>query len=133
MMCPFSVARAIRRDMNKRRRHKRIIISGSATLQFTKKGESQTIQTLIANISLQGIGLYSYSSIKVGTCVSITTLFVAPDGGLKTDSIEGRVVSSRKIGKTHFLGIQLDREIDAQNQPSLFKHLQNDLTTDMSN
>jgi c-di-GMP-binding flagellar brake protein YcgR len=119
--------------MNKRRRHKRIVISGSATLQFTKKGENQTIQTLIANISLQGIGLYSYSSIKVGTNVSITTLFVAPDGRLKTDSVEGRVVSSRKIGKTHFLGVQLDKEIDSRNQPSLFKHLQNNLATYVSN
>jgi len=101
-------------------------------LQFIKKGESQSIQTLIANISLQGIGLYSYSSIKVGTSVSITTLFIAVDGRLKTESIEGRVVSNRKIGKTHFLGIQLDREIDAQNQPSLFKHLQGVLMTEMA-
>jgi hypothetical protein len=118
--------------MKKRRQHKRIIVTGSATLQFIKKGESQSIQTLIANISLKGIGLYSYSSIKVGTRVSITTLFVALDGRLKTDSIEGRVVSNRKIGKTHFLGILLNREIDARNQPSLFKHLQGVLTTEIA-
>ena len=112
------------------RRHKRIIVSGSATLEFKKKGEIQSIQTLIANISLQGIGLYSYSSIKAGTSVSITTHFISLDGGLKTDSIEGRVISYRKIGKTHFLGIQFDEKINAQNQPSLFKHLQNILQTD---
>ncbi|MFZ3137145.1 MAG: PilZ domain-containing protein [Thermodesulfovibrionales bacterium] len=116
--------------MINRRQHKRIIISGSATLEFNKKGEIQSIQTLIANISLQGIGLYSYSSIKVETSVSITINFISLDGGLKTDSIKGRVINIRKIGNTHFLGIQFDEEIDAQNQPSLFKHLQNILPTD---
>jgi c-di-GMP-binding flagellar brake protein YcgR len=116
--------------MINRRRHKRIIISGSATLEFNKKGEIQSIQTLIANISLQGIGLYSYSSIKAGTRVSITARFISLDSGLKTDSVEGRVVSNRKIGHTHFLGIQFDEEINAQNQPSLFKQLQNILPAD---
>jgi c-di-GMP-binding flagellar brake protein YcgR len=109
--------------MKNRRRHNRILISGSATLQFIKKGGIQSIQTLIANISLRGIGLYSYSSIKVGTSVSIAAFFISSDGGLRTDSIEGRVVNDRKIGNTHFLGIQFDEEINAQNQPSLFEHL----------
>jgi c-di-GMP-binding flagellar brake protein YcgR len=116
--------------MINRRQHKRIIISGTATLEFKKKGEIQSIQTLIANISLQGIGLYSYSSIKVETSVSITINFISLDGGLKTDSIEGRVINIRKIGKTHFLGIQFDEEINAQNQPSLFKRLKNILPID---
>ena len=116
--------------MINRRRSRRIIISGSATLKFKKRGEIKSIETLIANISLKGIGLYSYSSIKVETNVSITTNFISSDGGLKTYSIEGRVVSNRKIGHTHFLGIQFDEEINAQNQPSLFKHLQNILPAD---
>jgi c-di-GMP-binding flagellar brake protein YcgR len=113
--------------MINRRQYKRIIISGSATLEFKN---IHSIQTLIANISLRGIGLYSYSSIKVETSVSITINFISSDGVLKTDSIEGRVVSNRKIGKTHFLGVQFNEEINAQNQPSLFKHIQNILPTD---
>jgi len=116
--------------MINRRRYKRIIISGSATLEFEKKDEIQSIQTVIANISLRGIGLYSYSSIKVGTSVSITTNFISLDGGFKTDSIEGRVINNRKIGNTHFVGVQFNEEINAINQPSLFKHLQNILPTD---
>lgn len=116
--------------MINRRQYKRIIISGSATLEFKKKGEIQSIQTLIANISLRGIGLYSYSSIKVETSVSITINFISLDGGLKTDSVEGRVINNRKIGNTHFLGIQFDEEINAQNQPSLFKHIYNILPAD---
>jgi c-di-GMP-binding flagellar brake protein YcgR len=111
--------------MINRRRSKRIIISGSATVKFKKKSEIKSIQTLIANISLRGIGLYSYSSIKAGTSVSVTTHFISLDGGLKTDSIEGRIVSNRKIRNTHFLGIQFNEKINTQSQPSLFKHLQN--------
>jgi c-di-GMP-binding flagellar brake protein YcgR len=116
--------------MMTKRKHQRITIAGSATIGFKKRGGSQSIQTLIANISLQGMGLYSYSSIKAETTVSISTNFISFDGGLKTDSIEGRVVSNRKIGKTHFLGVQFHEEINALNQPSLFKHLQNILPTD---
>ena len=116
--------------MINRRLHKRIIISGSATLKCKKKGEIQSVETLIANISLQGIGLYSYSSIKAGTNVSVTTHFISVDGRLKTDSLEGQVVSNKKIGKNHFLGIRFDEEINAQDQPSLFRHLQNTLPMD---
>jgi len=113
--------------MISRRQYKRIIISGSATLEFNN---IHSIQTLIANISLRGIGLYSYSSIKVETNVSITIIFISSDGVLKTDSIEGRVVSNRKIGKTHFLGVQFNEEINAQNQPLLFKQINNIISTD---
>jgi len=113
--------------MISRRQYKRIIISGSATLEFKN---IHSIQTLIANISLRGIGLYSYSSIKVETSVSITINFISSDGVLKTDSIEGRVINSRKIGNAHFLGIQFNEEINAQNQPLLFKHINNILSTD---
>jgi c-di-GMP-binding flagellar brake protein YcgR len=109
--------------MRNRRWYKRIVVSGNATLKFKKRGEIKSIQTLIANISLTGIGLYSYSSIKVDTKVSVATNFISFKGRLKKDSIEGRVVSNRKIGYTHFLGIQFDEEITAQNQPSLFKRL----------
>ncbi len=116
--------------MINRRRHKRFILSGIVTLEFKKKGKTQSIQTVIANISLGGIGLYSYESIEVKTSVSITTNFISIDGGLKTDSIEGRVIRNRKIGNTYFMGIQFNEEINAKNQPSLFKYLQNILPID---
>jgi c-di-GMP-binding flagellar brake protein YcgR len=116
--------------MINRRRHTRISIAGSATLEFTKKGKIQSIQTMIANISLRGIGLYSYSSITVATRVSITTTFISLDGGLKTDSVQGRVISNRKIGDTHFIGIQFDEEINDKNQPALCKYVRNSLPID---
>jgi hypothetical protein len=112
------------------RRHTRVPISGLATLVFEEEGEIHSIQTAIANMSLPGIGLYSYNSIKVKTGVSMTIDFMSADGIFKTNSIEGCVISNKKIDNTYFIGIQFNEEIDAQNQPSLFKHLQNILPTD---
>lgn len=109
--------------MRNRRWYKRIVVSGNAILTFKNRGVTKSITTLIANISMRGIGLYSYSSIKVNTKVSITTNFISFRGRLKKDFIEGRVVSNKKIGYTHFLGIEFDEEISAEKQPSLFKRL----------
>ena len=113
--------------MINKRRYKRVPISGIAALVFEEKGEIHSIQTVIANISLQGIGLYSYNSIKVKTCVSLTIDFISADGVLKTDSIEGCVICNKKIGNTYFMGIQFNEEINAENQPSLFEQMQKNL------
>lgn len=116
--------------MLNRRRYTRVPISGLAALSFEEEGKVHSIQTVIANISLRGIGLYSYNPIKVKTSVSITINFISADGVLKTDSIEGCVIRKVKIDNTYFIGIQLNEEINAQNQPSLFKHLQHIFSTD---
>jgi c-di-GMP-binding flagellar brake protein YcgR len=112
-------------NMINKRRYTRVPISGLAALVLEEKGEIHSIQTVIANISLRGIGLYSYNSIKVKTSVSITINFISADGILKTNSIEGCVIRNKKIDNTYFIGIQFNEEINARNQPSLFKHLQN--------
>jgi c-di-GMP-binding flagellar brake protein YcgR len=112
------------------RRHTRVPISGLTALVFEEESEIHSIQTAIANISLRGIGLYSYNSIKVKTGVSITIDFISADGVLKANSIKGCVICNKKIDDTYFIGIQFNEEINAQNQPSLFKHLQNILPTD---
>jgi hypothetical protein len=117
--------------MRNKRRHKRVLMSGIATLKFKEKGESHLIQAVIANISLQGTGLYSYDSIKVRKCVSITINFISVNGEIRTDSVEGRVIFKKKIGKTYFIGIQFHEEINAKNQPSLFDHIQGTITWDV--
>jgi hypothetical protein len=116
--------------MKDKRQYERVPISGLAALVFEEGGENHSIQTVIANISLRGIGLYSYNSIQVKTCVSITIDFISADGVLKTGSIEGCVMCNHKIDNTYFVGIQFNEEINAQNQPSLFKHLQISFQTD---
>lgn len=114
--------------MENRRLHKRILITGIATLEFEEKGVYSIVQSSIANISLKGIGLYSYSSVKEKTPLSITINFISLNGEIKTESITGYVVFKKRIGKTYFLGIQFSQEINAQNQPSLFDHIQKSLS-----
>jgi hypothetical protein len=116
--------------MRNKRQYTRVPISGLAALVFKEEGEIHSIQSVIANISLRGIGLYSYNSIKVKTCVSITINFISADGVLETESIEGCVIRKEKIDNTYFVGIQFNEEINAQNQSSLFKHLQNIFSMD---
>ena len=115
--------------MVNKRKHKRVPISGTATLEFKDKGETQSIQTMAGSISLGGIGLYADDSIEDDTNVSITIDFISVDG-IKTDSIEGCVKYSRKIGNIYFMGIQFGEEVNPKNQPLLCEHIQKSLTWD---
>ena len=114
--------------MRDKRQHKRVLISGIASVEFEEKGVTRLIQAVIANISLQGIGLYSYDSMKVKKFVSININFISINGEIKTDSVDGFVIFKKKIGKTYFLGIQFLEEINAKKQPSLFDHIQKNLS-----
>ena len=105
--------------MINKRRNTRVPISGIATIEFKDHGKIHSIQTVIANVSLQGMGVYAYNSIAIKTDASITITFVFSDGSLRTDSITGRVVNNKKIENTYFIGIQFHEEIDPENQPYL--------------
>lgn len=109
--------------MINKRRNTRIPISGIANIEFKDQGKIHSIQTVIANISLRGIGVYAYNSMKIKTDVSITINFVFSDGSLKTDSLTGHVISNKKIDNTYFMGIEFDEEIDPENQPFLLEYI----------
>ncbi|MCL5022231.1 MAG: PilZ domain-containing protein [Nitrospirae bacterium] len=109
--------------MNKRR-HKRVPISATATLRFKEGNETQSVQTMAASIALGGIGVYSDNPVEIETDVSITIDFISSDGMIKSSSTEGRVVYDKTIGTMHFIGIQFDEELNAENQPALYEHLQ---------
>jgi c-di-GMP-binding flagellar brake protein YcgR len=111
--------------MTNRRKHIRVPIFGTATLKFEDRNTIQTMQTLPANISLGGIGLYSNNSIEMGTDVLITINFVSLYGEARTASIEGHVIYNNKIGDTSFLGIRFNEEINFKNEPSLYEHAEN--------
>ena len=115
--------------MINQRRHKRVPITGTATLKFEDKGEIKSIQTMTVNISLGGIGLYSDDPIEDDTDVSITINFISVDG-IKTDSIEGCVVYNKNIGGIYFMGIQFNKELNSENQPALYEHIQKILIWD---
>lgn len=115
--------------MTNRREHKRVPITGIATLKFENKGKIQSIQALPGSISLGGIGLYSDDPIEIDTNVLLTINFISIDG-VKNDSIEGHVIHYKNIGGTYFMGIQFNEEINSKNQPSLYEYLQKILTWD---
>ena len=109
--------------MINKRRNTRIPISGIANIEFKDQGKIHSIQTVIANVSLRGMGVYAYNSMKLKTDVSITINFVFSDGSLKTDSLIGRIISNKKIVNTYFIGIEFDEEIDPKNQPFLLEYI----------
>jgi c-di-GMP-binding flagellar brake protein YcgR len=111
------------------RRHKRVPITGTVTLTFKDKNEFRSIQALLCSISLGGIGLYADEPIEDDTSISITINFLSFDG-IKTESIEGRVVYSRNIGDIDFMGIQFKEEINSENQNLLYEHMQKILASD---
>ena len=98
-------------------------MTGTAMVKFDNK-DSVTIKTTTGSISLGGIGLYSDDPIEIDTNVSITINFITVDG-IKSDSIRGRVTHNKKIGDIYFLGIYFSEEINRENQPSLYEHIQN--------
>jgi len=109
--------------MINKRRNTRIPISGIANIALKEHGKIHSIQTVIANISLRGIGVYAYNAIKTKTDVSIAINFLFSDGSLKTDSLTGHVINNKKIDNTYFIGIQFDQDIDPKNQPFLSEHI----------
>jgi hypothetical protein len=114
--------------MINKRKYTRVPMAGTAVVKFEVKGYV-TIKTTISTISLRGIGLYSHEPIEIDTNVSIAINFITV-GGIKGDSIKGRVKHSKKIGDIYFLGIYFNEEINSKNQPSLYQHIQSILTWD---
>jgi hypothetical protein len=113
--------------MINQRRHKRVAITGTATLKFEVRGEFRSIQALPGSISLGGIGLYADDPIEDETDVSITINFISVDG-IKTDSIDGYAVYSKNMEGIHYVGIQFNEEIKPENHSILYEHIQNILT-----
>ena len=112
-----------------KRKHKRFPITGTATLQFEDEGKSRTIPAVLTSISTVGMGLYTNNPIEANKQVSVTINFISIDG-IEDSVIEGSVVFNRDIGNIHFVGIQFNEYVNPQNQPVLFKHIQNILAFD---
>lgn len=94
---------------------------GTATVQVLK--ENTVIDTTIADISFSGIGLYSSAPIGKGKKVMIKISFINRSGKVCEDTATGRVDWQLKFSKTYLIGISFAEELNATNQPMLFKHL----------
>lgn len=102
------------------RRHQRYPISATADIRIKDENNS-SIDTLVANISKSGLGLYSYVSIPDGTPVSIELSFIGIKG-LEKDTIEGNIIHSSKLGSLYYGGVLFDEGINAAAQPLLYGH-----------
>jgi hypothetical protein len=110
-------------QLNKKRKHRRYTVTGSADLKYERQGQNQLIHALITDVSLSGIGLYLDGPLEDTIDVSLNITFISSDGSIKTDAINGRIVYSRKFKDVYFTGIQFHKEINIINQPSLYEHL----------
>ncbi|MGE5894216.1 MAG: PilZ domain-containing protein [bacterium] len=101
------------------RKHKRYTLTASALIRIP---ESQPFETLVANISKMGLGLYSDKHIPTETPVSIDLSFFSSEGILQSDHIEGTVASVTKMGRLYYIGVIFPEELTKERQPFLFEH-----------
>jgi c-di-GMP-binding flagellar brake protein YcgR len=114
-----------------KRRHKRVPLAASATIRYNSGEGPETIQSLIADISLSGIGIYSDKAIGEGTEMSVEIDFISTEGLITKASVMGESVYAREMGGgMFFMGIEFDEEIDAEKQPALYDHLGKILSQD---
>jgi hypothetical protein len=106
------------------RRHKRIPVSGVATVVFNGKEGLHSVQALTGNMSFAGIGLYSDDRIAEEADVVTTMNYLTIRGVMEKAVIEGHVVYNKPVGQLYFIGIQFDQEINRTNQPSLYEHIE---------
>ncbi|MEK6583039.1 MAG: PilZ domain-containing protein [Nitrospirota bacterium] len=102
------------------REHQRYPISATADIKIKDENNS-SIDTLVANISKSGLGVYSYVSIPDGTPVSVDLSFIGIKG-LEKDTIEGKIIHSSKLGSLYYVGVLFDEEINPAAQPLLYGH-----------
>jgi len=94
---------------------------GTAAVTVLK--ENIAIDATIADISFSGIGLYSPAPIGRSKKVMIKISFINTSGKTSEDTATGRVDWQLKFSNTYLIGISFDEELNATNQPMLFKHL----------
>ena len=80
------------------------------------------VETLVANISRSGLGLYSYTNMEKGISVSIEITFISLKGYKQKDTVEGEIVWLSKLGRLYFIGIVFDEELNLSKQPVLYEH-----------
>jgi c-di-GMP-binding flagellar brake protein YcgR len=118
------------------RRHRRVPLPSAAVLKIKGSEGLRPLQTLTADISFSGIGLYSYDVTDVGSGASVEINFIGIDGLSRRDRVDGQVVYASKIEGInkmeglYFTGIQFDEEINPLGQPFLYDRLQEILKWD---
>jgi|Deesub1362A_J573_1020465.scaffolds.fasta_scaffold37904_2 hypothetical protein len=101
-----------------KRKHKRFPLFAIAELKCGNK----SITTMVDNISLQGIGLYSLKPLELGARVEIQIKFISTEGDEKSDTLTGTVVWSLRRDDIYMMGIVFDSELTSEEHPNLYNH-----------
>lgn len=105
-----------------RRKYRRYPIFATALIKIKNKKDAVPFESMAANISQSGLGIYSYVPVDKGTPVSIEIKFIAIKGFEQKDAIEGKIVHLSKLGKLYYMGIAFDEELNPVAQPFLYNH-----------
>ena len=105
------------------RKSKRVPIAASARISYTGDGDTKTIDSTVACISLLGTGLYADCMLPRGTAVTVEISFIPTDGLLKTDVVEGTVVNANEVGELCYICVVFNESINENKQPHLHDHL----------
>ncbi len=107
---------------NKRSRQ-RFPILATALIKVNSDRDAASFESMIANISHSGLGVYSYIPIEENTPVSIKITFHSIQELEHKDALEGRIVHSAKLGKIYYLGIKFNEELSRDQHPFLYNYL----------
>jgi HD-GYP domain-containing protein (c-di-GMP phosphodiesterase class II) len=110
--------------IRKKRRHKRVALTGTATLRPAGTQDVQSVQTTIAEISLSGMGVYADDPIEEGAAFSIDICFLSPEGSMTTVPVAGNSCYVRQLGNVYYVGIHFREEINPAKHPLLYNCLQ---------
>jgi hypothetical protein len=111
------------------RQHQRFPCIGIVEIKEKQNdGPSRIVSAMLNNISRTGLKCNATKSLKKSTPVSLRIMEFM---GEKTDEkISGRVIWQLGSGRSYYLGIQFDRELDHDNYPHLChlicEHMDND-------
>ncbi|MGW8323041.1 MAG: PilZ domain-containing protein [Thermodesulfobacteriota bacterium] len=107
-----------------RRIYKRVPVSGTADLTFQEGGGSVSMKTIVSNVSLSGLGIYSDRPIADDTDLSIELNFLSSDEVMRHTVVKGHIVYTRKVEPFFFSGIEFTEQIASEKQADLYNYIE---------
>ena len=105
-----------------RRRSLRFPIFAIAELSGAAAEQEGPVTTMVDNISLHGMGVYSLKPIRSSEDIQVKIRFIDRDGTEKMGILTGDIVWSIKYHEVYLVGIAFKEEISPSNNPELYSY-----------
>ncbi|MBI3399425.1 MAG: PilZ domain-containing protein [Deltaproteobacteria bacterium] len=105
--------------MKDKRGHRRHYIIAEANIKLFRDG-SKWINTMLVNISKDGIGIYSKRPFKTREKIVVQIAFLEHKRLQIVEEINGTIRWARQIGNNYAAGIMFDKIINKNNYPGLW-------------